>query len=383
MKNSLYLSIAAMALLVAADAQAGPSGGVVSAGSATIGAMGQTTTINQSTDKAIIEWQSFNVDPNERVTFTQPTADAIALNRVLGSGPSMIDGQINANGRIFIINDDGVVFGSKAKVDVNGLLATSIDINDAAFLADNFVFDQPGSTSAAIINNGAINAADAGMVAFVAPNVQNSGLIAARFGKIALSAGEAFTLDFFGDSLIAFAANNSSGSKTGGVIVDGVVDAEAGVILLAATTARDFVDTIINVEADLVARSATQKGGKIILTGGDQSVITVNADLDAVGTSGGEISVEGGEIVVTSNANLLTDAKTGLADGGDISVHSTTRTDFAGNASSAPGASGGTGGDITISSDGVLGFTGTAFAGDPPRNGNISLNGATIPGGGT
>lgn len=383
MRNSLFWLITAGALHIAGAADAEPSGGVVTDGGATIAKTGKTTTISQTTDKVIIEWTGFNVDANERVAFNQPTKDAIALNRILGNGPSLINGQIDANGRVFIINGDGVVFGSTAKVDVNGLVATSIDIADAAFMAGDFTFDQPGSISASIVNEGSINAADAGMVAFVAPTVRNSGLIAARFGKIALGAGEVFTLDFFGDSLIAFASTNTAGSKSGAVLVDGVIDAEAGIILLAATAARDFVDTIINVEADLVARSATRQGGKIILAGGDQSVITIDAALDAVGTSGGAIDIQGGEINVTANAELLTDAKTGLADGGDINVHSATRTEFAGAASSAPGASGGVGGDITISSDGVLVFTGSAFAGDPPRNGVISLNSAGGSGGGT
>ncbi len=292
-----------------------------------------------------------------------------------GQVPSTIDGQIDANGRVFIINADGIIFGAGSKVDVNGLLATSIDISNANFMAGSYTFDQPGSLSASIVNHGAITAADAGMLAFVAPYVQNSGVLKAKLGTVALGAGEAFTLDFFGDQLIVFAANNTAGSKTGEILVDGEIQAESGTILLSATTARDFIDTIINVEADLVARSASSSGGKIILTGGDQSVININAALDAAGTPGGSISVAGGKINVTSSGELLTDAKTGLADGGDILVHSTGETMFAGLASSEPGAANGVGGDIAIGSDGVLIFTGTARAGTPPRAGVISLNG--------
>lgn len=363
-------------LIAAAPALADPVGGTVTAGGAVITSMGQTTTITQSTDKAIIEWQSFNVASNEKVNFVQPTASSIALNRVLGVGPSMIDGQIDANGRVFIINADGIVFGAGAKVDVNGLLATSIGISDANFMAGSYVFDQPGALSASIVNHGAIKAADAGMIAFVAPHVQNSGLLQARFGTVALGAGEAFTLDFFGDRLIVFAANDAAGSKSGGVIVDGAIEAESGTILIAATAARDFIDTVINVEADLVARSASMQGGRIILVGGDQSAININAALDATGTPGGSISVAGGVVNVAATGELLTDAKTGQADGGDILVHSSSETNFAGLASSEPGAAAGVGGDITIGSDGVLIFAGTARAGSPPRAGVINLNGA-------
>lgn len=356
-------------------AHADPTGGAVIDGSATIGVTGKTTTITQMTDKAIIDWQAFNIASNEKVNFVQPSQVAITLNRVLGPGSSIIDGQIDADGRVFIINGDGVIFGAGAKIDVSGLLVSSADISNANFMSGNFVFDQPGSANAAIINIGAINAGDAGMIAFVAPKVQNSGVLKARFGKVALASGEAFTLDFFGDQLIVFAASSAAGSKSGEILVNGAIEAESGTILLTATSARDFVDTVINVEADLVARSASMQGGRIILTGGDQSLIIINATIDATGTPGGSISVTGGEINVTANGELLTDAKTGLADGGDIVVHSVDETSFAGLASSEPGAASGVGGDIAIGSDGVLIFTGTARAGTPPRAGTISLNG--------
>lgn len=376
-------SLGAFLAALAGSASADPAGGVVVDGSATISVAGQTTTIAQSTDKAIIEWQTFNVAGNEKVDFVQPSRVSITLNRVLGSGPSMIDGMIDANGRVFIINGDGVVFGAGAKIDASGLLAASTDIANANFMSGNFVFDQPGSPTAAVINRGTIDVREAGMIAFVAPKVQNSGVLKAFRGKAALGSGEAFTLDFFGDQLIVFAAGGANGSKSGEILVDGEIRAESGVILLTATTARDFIDTVINVEADLVARSASRQGGKIILVGGDQSMINVAADLDASGTPGGSISIAGGKIDVAADAALLTDAKTGLADGGDIFVHSSVETKFAGLASSEPGASSGVGGDITLGSDGVLIFTGTARAGTPPRAGVITLNGRQDDDGGS
>lgn len=376
MNGLSLLSLASVgALAVASGAHAAPAGGSVVDGAATIGSAGKTTTITQTTDKAIIEWQSFDVAGNEKVKFVQPTDLSIALNRVLGSGPSTIDGQIDANGRVFIINADGVVFGAGSKIDVNGLLATSMDISNVNFMAGSYLFDQAGSHSASIVNHGTITAADAGMIAFVAPRVQNSGVLKAKLGSVALGAGEAFTLDFFGDRLIVFSASNAAGSKVGEILVDGEIQAESGTILLAATTARDFIDSIINVESDLVARSASMQGGTIVLSGGDQSVVNVNATLDATGTPGGTITVTGGKIDVSSTAKLLTDAKTGLADGGDVTVRSVEETIFAGLASSEPGSASGVGGDIAIGSDGVLIFTGTARAGTPPRAGTIDLNG--------
>ncbi len=374
-RMTMRLLAGAAFLLAPSIAAAGPQGGAVIDGAATIGAAGDTTTITQTSDKAIIDWQSFNVGAMERVDFVQPSRFAITLNRVLGAGPSQIDGRIFATGRVFIINGDGVVFGAGSRIDANGILATSADIANANFMAGDFRFDQPGSPTASIVSLGTIDVREAGMVAFVAPNVRHGGVIVAQTGKVALAAGEAFTLDFFGDNLIAFAAVATDGTKTGEVDVDGEIRAENGVIALSATTARDFIDTVINVEGDLVARSASMSGGKIILAGSDRTDVAISGALDARGTPGGSVTVTGREIVVASGAELLTDAQTGLADGGDIFVHSEDRTEFAGLASSEPGAASGTGGDITITSDGVVLFSGVARAGMPPRGGTITING--------
>lgn len=115
------------------------------------------------------------------------------------------------------------------------------------------------------------------------------------------------------------------------------------------------------------------EGGRIVLTGGAQSTIAVDATLDARGTPGGEIVISGGVVDIAPGAELLTDAQTGKADAGDIAVHSVERTEFAGLASAEPGAAEGAGGDISITSEGVVVFTGEARAGDPPREGTITI----------
>ena len=172
-------------------------------------------------------------------------------------------------------------------------------------MAGNFDFQSPGAATAAIINRGAITAAEAGVIAFVAPNVANEGVIAARLGTVTLAAGEKFTLDFFGDGLVAFAAGETPGESTGAIDVTGEINAEGGAIYLTATAARQFIETVINVEADLIARSATEQGGKIILSGADNATINVDATLDASGYDGGEISITGGLINIAAGAQLL------------------------------------------------------------------------------
>jgi filamentous hemagglutinin family protein len=367
MRNKFKLILAyhvATAALMSGVAQADPTGGVIVDGTGVVNPVqGQTTRIDQSSERLIIDWSSFDVASNERVIFDQPSADAIALNRILSGAPSMIAGQVTANGRVFLINADGVVFTSSAKVDVNGLLATTMDIANADFMAGNYEFSQPGNINASIINRGDITAADAGMIAFVAPQVENAGLLRARMGSVALASGEAFTLDFFGDALIAFAAVNTAGNKIGSILNTGEISAPDGVIALTATAARDFVNSVINVEADLVADSASMVGGKIILTGGEQSAVTVSADLNASGRDGGRINIIGGEVLIADNARLIADADQGMGDGGAISVNSFTRTDFRGVATATPGSSAGTAGDITLASDGVLIINGQIISG--------------------
>ncbi len=368
MANTRKLSSTAcvLALVAFTPALANPVGGVVVDGSAIINDNGAIVRVEQGSNSAIIDWQTFNVAPGERVEYEQPGATAVTLNRILGPGASLIDGELEAPGRIFIINGDGVIFGDQARIDVNGLLATTMDISNADFMAGDYKFDQPGDIGAQVVNHGVITAADAGMVALVAPNVENSGVIAARLGEVALASGEAFTLDFFGDGLVTFAATKVSGAATGSINVTGVVDAEAGAIYLTASEARNFVETVINVESDLVARSATMSGGKIILSGGDNGKISVSGTLDASGVDGGEIDIAAGMVDIGASGSLLADG----AAGGKIAVNSKTKTTFDGAASAQSG------GVIEINSDRVAFFNGSAQAGAISANG-IEIDGAS------
>lgn len=289
------------------QAAADPTGGVVVAGDVDFNTLEGSPIIGvtQNTPSAIVEWQSFDLSDGESFFFDQPTADAIILNRILGEGSSLIDGALTANGNVVFVNGDGIIFGANSTIDVNGLLATTTDIANADFMAGNFNFEIPGEEDASVINRGVITAAEAGLAAFVAPNVANEGVIYARLGKVSLAAGERFTLDFFGDGLVAFSSSASAGTQLGGVDVIGPIIAEGGVIQLSATDAAAFIETVINVEADLIARSAYQEGGRIILAGTEKTIVNVDATLDASGADGGEITISGNEIYVAAGAELL------------------------------------------------------------------------------
>src|SRR5262249_58333664 len=122
--RNLALATTALLPLGIGFAVAGPEGGVVVGGGATIsGQGGANVTINQTTPRAIINWHTFNIGAGETTRFNQPDSSSVTLNRVTGGlGPSEINGTLTANGRIFIVNPDGMLFGAGAVGDTAALL---------------------------------------------------------------------------------------------------------------------------------------------------------------------------------------------------------------------------------------------------------------------
>jgi filamentous hemagglutinin family protein len=199
---SLTLQALSASLLIALAMPAhagGPLDGVVTAGQASIVTNGSTTTINQSSANVIINWQSFSIGAGDTVQFVQPGRSSVALNRVLGADPSIILGNLKSNGNVFLLHPNGILFGNGASVNVGGLVASTMRITDADFMAGHYAFANAGEGS--IVNQGHIAAASGGYVALMGRNVSNQGVISARLGSVALAGGEAVTLDVAGDGL--------------------------------------------------------------------------------------------------------------------------------------------------------------------------------------
>ena len=175
--------------LGARPAAAGPEGGTVVGGAATIAGQGSAAVVvNQSSSHAIINWHTFNVGAGQSVTFNQPGSSSIALNRVTGGlGPSEILGTLTANGKVFVINRDGILFGPGAVINTAGFLATTNDIKNSDFMAGRINFNIPGRPDASIVNLGNITATSGGFAALVAPGVRNSGTITATLGTVTLA----------------------------------------------------------------------------------------------------------------------------------------------------------------------------------------------------
>lgn len=339
-RNALRATSCLVPVLLAAPATARPQDGRVVAGSATIATGTQSTTITQTSPSAIIDWRTFNIPTGHSATFVQPDASSTVLNRVTGrEGPSQIHGSLSANGRVFIINPDGILFGAGARVNVGGLVASTHDISNQDFMAGRYRFSIPGNPSASVVNEGTITATSGGFAALVAPGVRNSGVISARLGTVALAAGNSFTLDFYGDQLLSLkVAGDIPGEvkdvATGGVMPanvqnTGKLKANGGTVQMTAATARKVVDSVINNSGVIEANSVRQKGGTIILgaetqqtksAGAPAQVVKVSGKLSAAGKRAGN---KGGEIRVTGEQVALASATldaSGKAGGGTVLV---------------------------------------------------------------
>jgi filamentous hemagglutinin family protein len=385
-----YVRILATSLMVllgfSFSVFANPQGGQVTAGSATISSPNANTVqINQSTDKAVIDWRTFNIAPHETTQFKQPSSSSITLNRIdPNNGASSILGRLQANGNIWLINPAGIFFGPTARVDVGGLLATTANISNQDFMAGNYRFVQSPDWSGAVINEGTITVANKGLAALVAPGVENRGVIKANLGKVVLAAGTVYTLDLYGDGLIQFAMDertfNPPHDKNGKPLKDSVrnsgkIIANGGTVLITAQTGAKVVRRTINMDGYIQAKSAVQKGGTIILLAGNEGNVHISGKLNAsgkkAGHKGGKIIVSGKQVVVTKSAKINA---SGNAGGGEILIGG----DYQGKNSAIPNAKNtyiaknaelnadaiqmGNGGKVIVWADDTTQFYGNVFA---------------------
>ena len=273
-------------LMVPAYAQALPQNGTVAGGSATITQTSPTQlTITQATNRAVIDWNSFSIGKGETTTFNQPSATAVAVNRVTGVSPSQIMGNLNANGQVVLVNPHGILFDKSGQVNVGSLIASTASITTGNAMAGNLHFDQPTtSNTATIVNRGTITAAQGGLVALVAPGVANSGTITAKLGKIMLASGNTWTVDLYGDDLVSFAIDSSALPQVAGpdntvvgVSNSGMLTTTPGTITLTVTSASDIVANATNQQGIVQADKYWTDGQAIILSG-DQSAIYAAAN---------------------------------------------------------------------------------------------------------
>ncbi len=330
----LLLTTAALLPLGFAPAFAGPNGATVVGGAATVQGQGTASVVvNQTTQNAIINWNTFNIGTGEKTAINMPAASSVELDRVTGNlGPSQILGSLFSNGRVFLVNPDGILFGQGAKVNVGGLLATTHDIANSDFMAGRYNFSIPGMPNASVVNEGSITAQTGGFAALVAPGVRNTGIITAKLGTVALASGNAFTLDFYGDNLINLGLNDSIASSVTDVSTGqplsslvsnaGTLKANGGRVELTAVAARAVVDSVINNTGVVEANTIGTHNGMIVLgaatgaskpAGAPTQTVKVSGKLSAAGKrkgTGGTVVVTG-ENVQLSAANINASGRSG------------------------------------------------------------------------
>jgi filamentous hemagglutinin family protein len=321
---SLLACVWAALFLAAPVFAAGISGGVVSAGSASITQSGSLTTVKQSSDKAVINWGNFSIGNGSSVRFVQPSASSIALNRVTGSQASVIQGALQANGQVWVLNPNGVLIAPGGQVVTGSFLATTRSLTDQQFMAGNYAFTDGGVPGASVINQGSIIVAEGGYAVLAGEAVRNEGYIEANLGQVVLGGAKAFTLDLSGDNTLAFVvtAPVDVTPTDGKAIVDntGSIQAAGGRVLMTARAASQVVGQVINTDGVVAAMSAQMVNGKIVLDGGTGSVSvagSLNASGKGAGKTGGAIDVNAQKIQVKASSKLDVSGDEG---GGKIAI---------------------------------------------------------------
>ncbi len=211
----------------------------VASGTATISTLGSTTTVNQTTSSAVIDWYRFNIASNETVNFVQPSSTSIALNRVTGTEQSVINGILTANGRVFLINSNGILFGPGSSVNTGAFLASTLNITDSNFLANNYVFTVAYG-SGSIVSQGDIVTANGGFLALISnKGVSNTGSMSAPGGKALMVSADnlTLTLDSPDSGLSSYAISGLDGATTvGGVVNVAATSGTGGLFETAGNT---------------------------------------------------------------------------------------------------------------------------------------------------
>jgi filamentous hemagglutinin family protein len=307
---------------------AAPSGGVVTAGSANISQGDSVTNITQSTQKASINWQSFGIKAGESVNFKQPNANSITLNRVVGNESSVINGALNANGQVWLLNSNGVLFGKGASINTSGLLATTAKLSDADFMSGNYNFKD--ATNASVINQGTIEVANGGYVVLASNEVRNEGTIKAIRASVHLRGASDYTLNLNGNSILGLKVNK--GVLDALVENSGTIIADGGEIYLTTNAVDELLKGVVNntgvIEAnsiddltshvELFAHGGTaQVGGTIEAKDGFVETSGKNFDFLGADIKAGEWLID--PVDITIDATLADAIETALGSG-DVTI---------------------------------------------------------------
>ncbi len=283
-----------------------PTRGRVTAGSATISQSANALSIRQTSARAVLDWQGFNVGANASVSFIQPSTTSVALNRVLGSEASQIYGRISANGQVFLVNPNGLLFARDAQVNVGGLLASTLQLGTEAFMAGRYLLAHPGGGS--LRNDGHISAT--GSIALVGTSVHNAGTLSAT--TVTAAAGNTVAVDLGGDGLIR--ARVEEAYLGASIANSGRI--EAAQVALTAGQSRGVLNQVVNNSGMVRAGGLSLQGGEIVL---EASRVLNAGTLDASSTTGrgGNVQLQGNDIELAAASRITA---SGASGGGSVVV---------------------------------------------------------------
>jgi len=292
----------------------------VVAGSATIGGSGSTVTINQGTNAAIINWQTFSIAGGETTKFIVPNSASATLNRVTGGNPSAIYGTLSSNGKLFLVNPSGIIVGPSGRIDTASFLGSTLDVSNDEFLK-NGDLHFTGTSDASINNQGAIEATG-GDVYLIAKQVDNNGTISAPQGNVGLAAGTDVLFQQAGDQHLFVQATPAGTARASGVTNAGTIRAASAELKAAGGNAYALA---INNTGAIAATGYKKVNGQVYLTS-DGGNITNSGNISAKTASG-----NGGTIVlnghgtssagtVLNSGQLVATGKTSGKKGGTVEV---------------------------------------------------------------
>ncbi|MGX5699901.1 two-partner secretion domain-containing protein [Acinetobacter kookii] len=316
MRSILFFSVAMLPFSIHAAISSTelPTGAQINSGSASFNQTGNTLNINQNSQNLSTHWNTFNIGQDATVNFNQPNQSSTAINHVLDSNASQIMGRLNANGQVFLLNPNGVVFSKTAQVNVGGLVASTLNLSDADIQNGKYTLKGDANSTASIENQGSTQTLQGGTVALIAPNVKNTGTISTPNGTTHLTSASQVTLALQDGSLTQYQVDQ--GVLQGLVDNGGAIIADNGAVYLTAKAKDSLSKAVVNHSGIIEANRLSQNAkGEIILLGDMQSGEThVSGTLKAEGKNGqdgGFIETSAAKVNIDKDIKIFT-----LSDGG-------------------------------------------------------------------
>ncbi|MDO8350634.1 MAG: filamentous hemagglutinin N-terminal domain-containing protein, partial [Gallionella sp.] len=359
------VSVALACVFAAGQTQANGTDPAVVAGQASFATQGSSLSIT-NTPGTIINWHGFSIGASETTRFIQQSAASSVLNRVIGPDPSVILGTLTSNGRVFLINPGGILFGQGASIDVAGLVASTLNLSNQDFLAGRLNFSSD-PLAGNVENRGAITTPSGGIVYLVGDNVTNSGIVTSPQGDVILAAGQ--SVNIFDTSTPGVRVELTASDNT--AVNLGEILAQSGQVGIYGAALRNAGI----IDADQVVRDAS---GKIVLRAKQDLTLDAGSRLSANGEQRGEITVQS-ETGTTLVSGMIEAKGTGTGQtGGTVQVLGEKVGLFGGHINVAGDAGGGTvlvGGDYQGKNPSVQNASATYMSADSIITADAITNG--------